>query len=147
MSDGKIITTTASKPEVAEPEGQVFHVSFHIEAWPEGLKAEEMVEGFAGCDSLLQVVMIHDKENGKKHYSVMSMDGEKSKPLSFREQWEAWYVLGRALSQQMNPHDPEDGWRQQICEGLVEVCQAARKDVRQKQDTGVVDAHGNRIRK
>lgn len=129
-----------------DKDNPTFRVSFHIEAWPEGIEKKDLREGFAGCDSILQVVMVHDKEKGRKHYSVMSMDGERSEPLTLGEQWEAWYVLGRALSQQMRADDPDDGWKQQVCEGLIEVVAAMRKDGRRKKDTGVVDAQGRKIR-
>ncbi len=124
---------------------QKFHVTFHIQAWPKGIKRADVAKGFSGCDSLAQVVMLHDRESDQKHYQVMSMDGQRGEALSLPEQWEAWYVMGRALSQLMDKDDPEHGWKQQVTEGIVEVCQAMRKDGRKKEDIGLVDASGRSI--
>lgn len=130
-----------------EEEDPTFHVTYHVESWPEGLKKSEMHEDFGACDSLVQVVMVHDKTKEQKHFSVMSMNGETSEPLPLHEQWEAWYVLGRSLSQMMRGDDPEHGWKQQVAEGVIEVCQAMRKDGRRKQEVGIVDAHGRPIKR
>ena len=124
---------------------QKFHVTFHIQAWPKGIKRSDVADGFSGCDSLVQVVMLHDRDGGSKSYQVMSMDGERGEALSVNEQWEAWYVMGRALSQMIDKNDPENGWKQQVAEGMIEVCQAMRKDGRKKQDIGIVDASGRSI--
>ncbi len=117
-----------------------YHISFIVRSHPSGVTGDEeefsrlQNEGRAPvlCDSILQIVMIHDRKGGKKDYQVLSMDGERSKPLELREQWEAWYVFGRALSQLMDKNDPTHGWQQNICAGVVEVCQAMRKGAKRK---------------
>ena len=124
---------------------QKFHISFHIQAWPKGISRSDIADEFSGCDSMIQVVMLHDKKDGTKSYQVMSMDGERNEPLAYHEQWEAWYVMGRALSQLMDRDDPKYGWQQQVTEGVIEVCQAMRKDGRQKESIGLVDASGRNI--
>lgn len=124
---------------------QKFHVTFHVQAWPKGINRSDVAKGFSGCDSLVQIVMLHDKGHGKKDYQLMSMDGELGTALHLHEQWEAWYVMGRALSQLMDKNDPEHGWKQLVTEGIVEVCQAMRKDGKKKQDIGLVDAQGRTI--
>ena len=130
---------------MSSDEEQRFHISFHIQAWPKGIRREDLAKEFSGCDSIVQIVMLHDKDGGQKHYQVMSMDGERSEPMALHEQWEAWYVLGRALSQLMDKNDPAHGWQQQVTEGMIEVCQAMRKDGRKKQDIGLLDASGRSI--
>lgn len=117
-----------------------YHISFIVRSHPSGVTGDEEEfsrlenEGRAPvlCDSILQIVMLHDRASGKKDYQVLSMDGKRSQPLPLHEQWEAWYVLGRALSQMMDKDDPKFGWQQNICEGLTEVCQAMRKDGKRK---------------
>lgn len=126
-------------------EGKKFHVTFRIQAHPDGVPEGDMADGSCGCDSLVQIVMVHDRDSGTKSYQVMSMDGERNEPLMLFEQWEAWYVMGRSLSQLMDPNDDTHGWKQQVAEGLIEVCQAMRKDGKKKIDSGILDPRGRKI--
>ena len=134
---------------IPEDEGEpieTYYVSYRVESHPEGILKEELKdEKTAVCDSLLQIVMAHDENNNRKHYAIMSMDGKKNEILPTREQWEAWAVLTRYLSRNMDPNDV-DGWMAQICNGVVEVLDSIKgKKIEKKIETGLVDVTGSKI--
>ena len=124
---------------------EVYHIEYRVESHPSGIRKNDAQDGSGVCDSILQIVMAHDKENGRKHYAIASMDGERNDRLSLSEQWEAWMVLTRHLSHSMDPSDEHHGWQQQVCEGILEVVTAMQQDARRKVNTGLLDASGKAI--
>jgi hypothetical protein len=139
-------SNTTEQPAPQKPV-ETYYVAYKIQSFPEGITKEELEgDGTGVCDSLLQIVMAHDEANGKKHYAIMSMDGQKNEMLHIREQWEAWVVLTRFLSRNIDPNDEEMGWMGSICSGTVEVLDAIKGNrIEKKVDTGLVDATGSKI--
>lgn len=139
------------QPEIVPPPAQpveTYYVVYKVEARPEGVTKDELEEGSKEgvCDSILQVVMAHDEAHSKKHYAILSMDGRKNEMLHIREQWEAWAVLTRFLSRNMDPNNEEYGWMGSICNGVVEVLDSVKGNkIEKKVDTGLVDATGGKI--
>jgi len=140
-----------SDQEQQAPEKPVetYYVVYKVESHPDGITKEELTDPKEGvCDSLLQVIMAHDKNHGRKHYAIMSMDGEKNEMLHIREQWEAWAVFTRFLARNIDPNNVEYGWMGQICNGAVEVLTAIKGNkIVKKIDTGLVDASGGKIQR
>lgn len=144
--DDVIVPTDDDQPDQKPVE--TYYVVYKVESYPEGVTKEEIVDDpKAGvCDSLLQVVMAHDKIHGKKHYAIMSMDGEKNEMLHIREQWEVWAVLTRFLNRNIDPNNDEYGWMGSICNGVVEVLNSIKGNkIEKKVDTGLVDGSGQKI--
>lgn len=121
------------------------HLIFSVNVYPDGIFAKDAPEETNMCDSIVQIVMDHERDKGRKHYCVMSMDGERGEQLNLREQWEAWYILGRFLASSMDADDVNDGWMQQIADGVIEVCDVMKKGATKKVESCILDSSGKKI--
>jgi len=142
MSDVETPRVVASELEPVE----TYYVVYKVEAHPNGITKKELSDPKDGvCDSILQILMAHDEANNKKHFAIMSMDGRRNEMLHVREQWEAWAVLTRFLARNIDS-EGEDGWRGQMCNGVVEVLNAVKGNkIEKKVDTGLIDSSGGKI--
>ena len=99
---------------------QLYHVTYLIRPYPDGLPKSRIVEGEGACDDVIIHSIIRPDEGGLSHM-VLSCNGRKGEPLAAADQWQIWALWAANLMEQ---EDLDDG-RRMLCQMVHEMVRDA----------------------
>jgi hypothetical protein len=97
-----------------------YHLSYEVNANPDGFTASELEEGKGACDQLIAIAMTRQAD-GAYLQVIESLDGKSAEALSSQEIFKAWIMMGASIQQLEGLGDVEREFAARIFEGFMQL--------------------------
>lgn len=100
-----------------------YHITYSVAPHPEGIEKKAVPADHGACTALIVGSVLYPPD-GTCHVAFVSLDGRTGQPISDDEEWKAWTILAKQLSERASLNES----KKELCKLVFDAVCAAMRD-------------------